>query len=108
MAKKLCEIAITTDEVFQTELVLLASRLASKIEEVPVQILEMRKPTRDRTPPRTKGPQYSQRSSAVNRAFSQALSATINSVLSFTLVVHRTLTIARRAMVAGPQAETHW
>lgn len=45
VAKKLCEIAITTDEVFQTELVLLAWRLGIKIEEVPVQILEMRKPT---------------------------------------------------------------
>jgi glycosyltransferase involved in cell wall biosynthesis len=45
VAKKLCETAITTDEVFQTELVLLAWRLGIRIEEVPVQILEMRNPT---------------------------------------------------------------
>lgn len=45
VAKRLCEIAITSDEVFQTEIVLLAWRLGIKIEEVPVQILEMRNPT---------------------------------------------------------------
>jgi hypothetical protein len=45
VAKRLCEIAITTDEVFQTEIVLLAWRLGIRIEEVPVQILEMRNPT---------------------------------------------------------------
>ncbi len=45
LAKKLCEITVTTDEVFQTELVLLAWRLGIKIEEIPVEIWEMRKPT---------------------------------------------------------------
>lgn len=45
VAKRLCELAITTDEVFQTEIVLLAWRLGIKIEEVPVQILELRNPT---------------------------------------------------------------
>jgi glycosyltransferase involved in cell wall biosynthesis len=45
VAKRLCEIAVTSDEIFQTEIVLLAWRLGIKIEEVPVQILEMRNPT---------------------------------------------------------------
>lgn len=45
VAKELCQIAVTTDEVFQTEIVLLAWRLGIKIEEVPVEILEMRNPT---------------------------------------------------------------
>ena len=45
VAEKLCEIAITSDEVFQTEIVLLAWRLGIRIEEVPVQILEKRSPT---------------------------------------------------------------
>jgi glycosyltransferase involved in cell wall biosynthesis len=45
VAKRLCEVAITTDEVFQTEIVLLAWQLGIKIQEVPVQILEMRYPT---------------------------------------------------------------
>jgi glycosyltransferase AglD len=45
VAKRLCEISITTDEVFQTEIVLLAWRLGIRIEEVPVKILEMRNPT---------------------------------------------------------------
>jgi glycosyltransferase involved in cell wall biosynthesis len=45
VARRLCEIAITTDEVFQTEIVLLAWQLGIKIQEVPVQILEMRNPT---------------------------------------------------------------
>jgi hypothetical protein len=45
LAKKLCEMAITTDEVFQTEIVLLAWKLGSRIEEVPVQILEKRCPS---------------------------------------------------------------
>ena len=44
LAKRLCEIAVTTDEVFQTEIVLLAWRLGVKIEEVPLQIQEMRCP----------------------------------------------------------------
>ena len=42
LAKRLCEISCTTDEVFQTEIVLLAWRLGIRIEEVPVQILETR------------------------------------------------------------------
>jgi glycosyltransferase involved in cell wall biosynthesis len=42
VAKRLCDLSITTDEVFQTELVLLAWRLGVQIEEVPVQILEKR------------------------------------------------------------------
>jgi dolichyl-phosphate beta-glucosyltransferase len=41
-AKKLCETAVTTDEVLQTELVLLAWRLGAKIEEIPVEIDEVR------------------------------------------------------------------
>jgi len=45
VAQRLCEIAITTDEVFQTEIVLLAWKLGIRIEEVPVQIAEMRSPT---------------------------------------------------------------
>ncbi len=45
LAKKLCEIAVTTDEVFQTEIVLLAWWMGVRIEEVPLQIQEMRCPT---------------------------------------------------------------
>lgn len=45
IAKKLCQMAITSDEVFQTEIVLLAWRLGIKIEEVPIQIAEMRNPS---------------------------------------------------------------
>jgi len=45
LAKKLCEVAITTDEVFQTEMVLLAWRLGIRIEEVPLRIEEIRCPT---------------------------------------------------------------
>ncbi|HWY60250.1 MAG TPA: glycosyltransferase family 2 protein [Terriglobales bacterium] len=45
VAKRLCEIAITTDEVFQTEIVLLAWRLGIKIEEIPIKILEIRNPS---------------------------------------------------------------
>jgi len=45
VAKKLCEISITTDEVFQTEIVLLAWQLGYKIDEIPVEISEMRNPT---------------------------------------------------------------
>jgi glycosyltransferase involved in cell wall biosynthesis len=41
-AKKLCRTALTTDEVFQTEIVLLAWRLGVRIEEVPVNISEIR------------------------------------------------------------------
>ena len=45
LAKSLCEIAITSDEVFQTEMVLLAWQLGIRIEEVPVEIIEVRKPS---------------------------------------------------------------
>ena len=45
LAKKLCGLAMTSDEIFQTEIVLLAWRLGVKIEELPVQILEMRNPS---------------------------------------------------------------
>ena len=41
-AKELCRKAITTDEVFQTEIVLLAWRLGLKIDEIPVNISEVR------------------------------------------------------------------
>lgn len=43
-AKRLCELAQTTDEVFQTEVVLLAWRLGYRIEEVPLELHE-RRPT---------------------------------------------------------------
>ena len=38
----LCKAALTTDEVFQTEIVLLAWRLGITIDEIPVDISEMR------------------------------------------------------------------
>lgn len=41
-AKKLCQTALSTDEVFQTEIVLLAWRLGIVIEEIPVNISETR------------------------------------------------------------------
>jgi glycosyltransferase involved in cell wall biosynthesis len=41
-ARRLCQTALTTDEVFQTEIVLLAWRLRMTIEEIPVKISEMR------------------------------------------------------------------
>jgi glycosyltransferase involved in cell wall biosynthesis len=41
-AKRLCQVALTTDEVFQTEIVLLAWRLGIRIAEVPVNISELR------------------------------------------------------------------
>ena len=41
-AKQLCEAAVTTDEVFQTEIVLLAWRVGVRIKEIPVSIREMR------------------------------------------------------------------
>jgi len=43
LAKRLCELAITTDEVFQTEIVLLAWRLGARIEEIPIRIQETRR-----------------------------------------------------------------
>lgn len=42
-AKQLCELAITSDEVFQTEIVLLAWRLGIKIHERPIRIREIRR-----------------------------------------------------------------
>lgn len=45
LAKELCGMAITTDEIFQTEIVLLAWKTGITIEEVPVQILELRSPS---------------------------------------------------------------
>jgi Glycosyl transferase family 2 len=41
-AKRLCQAAVTTDEVLQTEIVLLAWRMGMRIEEIPIQIREMR------------------------------------------------------------------
>jgi glycosyltransferase involved in cell wall biosynthesis len=41
-AKSLCQMALTSDEVFQTEIVLLAWRLGVKIKEIPVNISEVR------------------------------------------------------------------
>jgi glycosyltransferase involved in cell wall biosynthesis len=41
-AKRLCEAALSTDEVFQTEIVLLAWRLGVRIQEIPISIREMR------------------------------------------------------------------
>ncbi len=41
-AKRLCQTALTTDEVFQTEIVLLAWRLGITIEEIPISICELR------------------------------------------------------------------
>jgi glycosyltransferase involved in cell wall biosynthesis len=41
-AKRLCRVALTTDEVFQTEIVLLAWRFGIRIDEIPVDISEMR------------------------------------------------------------------
>ena len=41
-AKRLCESALSTDEVFQTEIVLLAWRLGVCIQEIPISICEMR------------------------------------------------------------------
>jgi glycosyltransferase involved in cell wall biosynthesis len=42
-AKRLCELAITSDEVFQTEIVLLAWRLGVEIHERPIRIRETRR-----------------------------------------------------------------
>jgi glycosyltransferase involved in cell wall biosynthesis len=41
-AKRLCRTALSSDEVFQTEIVLLAWRLGICIKEIPISILEMR------------------------------------------------------------------
>jgi hypothetical protein len=42
LAKRLCELAQTTDEIFQTELVLLAWKNGVTIEELPIRIEEHR------------------------------------------------------------------
>lgn len=42
LAKRLCELAITTDEIFQTEIVLMAWRMGIEIKELPIHILERR------------------------------------------------------------------
>jgi hypothetical protein len=42
-AKHLCELAITSDEIFQTEIVLLAWRLGIRIHERPIRIQETRR-----------------------------------------------------------------
>lgn len=42
LAKRLCTLAVTTDEIFQTEIVLMAWRLGVEITELPVHIHELR------------------------------------------------------------------
>lgn len=42
LAKQLCVQSMTTDEIFQTELVLLAWRQGTKVHELPIQIRELR------------------------------------------------------------------
>jgi dolichyl-phosphate beta-glucosyltransferase len=41
-ARRLCQAALTTDEIFQTEIVLLAWRFGMTIKEIPIKILEKR------------------------------------------------------------------
>jgi dolichyl-phosphate beta-glucosyltransferase len=45
LAKKLCQLSVTTDEIFQTEIVLIAWRLGKRIEEIPIHIDERRAAT---------------------------------------------------------------
>ena len=42
LAKKLCALAETTDEIFQTEIVLIAWKLGEKIQELPIRVQEER------------------------------------------------------------------
>ena len=42
LAKKLCNISLTSDEIFQTEIVFLAWKLGNKINELPIEISEKR------------------------------------------------------------------
>ena len=42
LARKLCELSETTDELFQTEIVLIAWRLGVNIEELPIHVAEKR------------------------------------------------------------------
>jgi hypothetical protein len=42
LAKQLCNLAITTDEIFQTEIVLIAWRLGIRIDETAIRIIETR------------------------------------------------------------------
>ena len=45
LAKELCELTLTTDEIFQTEFVLLAWRRGATIVELPVRLEERRPAT---------------------------------------------------------------
>lgn len=45
LAKRLCELALTTDEIFQTEIVLIAWRVGEDIVELPIHIEEVRAAT---------------------------------------------------------------
>jgi glycosyltransferase involved in cell wall biosynthesis len=45
LAKRLCELALTTDEIFQTEIVLIAWRMGEDIVELPLRIEEVRATT---------------------------------------------------------------
>ena len=45
LANKLCQLSITTDEVFQTEIVLMSWCLGKRIVELPMQIKEIRAPS---------------------------------------------------------------
>jgi hypothetical protein len=42
LAKELCRLAMTTDEIFQTEIVLIAWKLGEDILELPIRIEEVR------------------------------------------------------------------
>jgi len=42
LAKRLCALAETTDEIFQTEIVLIAWKLGEKIQELPIRVKEER------------------------------------------------------------------
>ena len=42
LAKKLCALSVTTDEIFQTEIVLIAWKLGEKIRELPIRVKEER------------------------------------------------------------------
>lgn len=42
LAKRLCALAETTDEIFQTEIVLIAWKLGEKIKEIPIYVKESR------------------------------------------------------------------
>jgi hypothetical protein len=44
LARRLCELAITSDESFQTEIVVIAWKLGETITELPISIAETRQP----------------------------------------------------------------